>query len=306
MRERASIARRLSTLITAAALATLGFMAVSTSAAHATTSVEGNCESTVTPVVTAVDDGGVNTSVDVTWHDECTNVDYYNIERSDDGGATWTTIATVLTFTRNLAPPSQDGEYLDVDLPCGTYIYRVDAVHAPGHSLPKVSVSLESAPITITVSEDCGGGGGQGTCDQLTGALTLGYYSNKNGQATITGSDLTALSALNLRTATGGNFDPTTKAQLKTWLLNGTATNMSYMLSVQLATLELNILHGLVDPNDVLCQVPGTPTIGDVADAANTFLGLYPTVYGGDPNRVDGDALQTLINEINNDLVTVS
>lgn len=305
MRQQTGMARRLSALIAATALATLGVVVVGMTAAHATTSVEGNCESTVTPTVTAVDDGGVNTSVDITWHDECTNVDYYNIERSADNGATWTTIASVLTFNRTLAPPTQDGEYLDVDLPCGTYIYRVDAVHAPGHALPKVSISLDSAPITITVSEDCSGGGGQGECTQLSGALTLGYYSNKNGQATITNSDLTALDGLNLRTAGGGNFDPTTKSQLKTWLLNATATNMSYMLSAQLATLELNILHGLVDPNDVLCDVPGTPTIGEVVNDANTFLGLYPTVYGGDPNRVDGDALQTLINEINNDLVTV-
>jgi hypothetical protein len=273
------------------------------------TSVEGNCLLAITPVATALDDT-VNTTVTVTWSDECTNVTSYNIERSADGGATWDTIATDATFDRLLAPPHQEGSYTDANLPCGTYVYRVIAVHKPGQAPPKTSISLDSNSVVVTVSEDCGGGN-TGECTQLTGALTLGYYSNKNGQATETDADFTFLNALFLRNAAGADTNFTSlvlannRKAFASWLLNATSKNMSYMLSAQLATLELNIRHGLVDPDDVLCEVPGTPTIGAIVALAETFIADHDKVLGGDPNRVDGDALQTLINEINNNLVSV-
>ena len=51
---------------------------------------------------------------------------------------------------------------------------------------------------------------------------------------------------LNLRNADGSNFDPTTPAQVKTWLSKATATNMAYMLSAQLAAMALNVNNGKV------------------------------------------------------------
>jgi hypothetical protein len=91
-------------------------------------------------------------------------------------------------------------------------------------------------------------------------AKTLGWWKN-SGNSSITGADLCALTALNLRDAKGNNFDPISAATcaangnptgttltngrkaLATWLGNATATNMAYMLSAQFATMTLNTRH---------------------------------------------------------------
>jgi hypothetical protein len=283
-------------------------MAVGVTAAYATGSVEADCMATVTPVATDNGDG----TASLAWSDDCSNVinngqsnSYYNIEVSTDGGTTWTFLAGPIYTDRLVGSPGQNGAVgpFAID-PCTSYTFRVIAVVETGHGnhvVTSISKPSNTLPATGT---DCGGGGGPGQCTQLTGALTLGYYSNKNGQATITSSDLAALSALNLRDAKGNNFDPASKTQLKSWLLNGTATNMSYMLSVQLATLELNILHGLVDPNDTVCEFGGE-SIGDIVADANAYLATHGVVLGGDPARPYGASLETIIDEINNDLVSV-
>lgn len=283
-------------------------MAVGVSSAYATTSVENDCMHTVTP--TAVDNGDGTASL--TWTDECSNVinngqssGYYDIEVSTDGGATWTFLLGPVFTDRLLGSPGQNGA-VDVGTidSCTAYTFRVVAVVETGRGNHVVtSISADSNTLAAT-GTDCGGGGGTGTCTQLTDALTLGYYSNKNGQATITSADLVALDALNLRNANGTNYDPASKTDLKNWLLGGKATNMSYMLSVQLATLELNILHGLVDPADQVCEF-GDETIGDIVTDANTFLGTHGTVLGGDPARSYAASLETIIDEINNNLVSV-
>src|SRR5439155_11024709 len=60
------------------------------------------------------------------------------------------------------------------------------------------------------------------------GGLTLGFWSNKNGQALETAADFTFLNVLCLRTAAGLNQDFTgftlsaNKTALNTWLLGGT------------------------------------------------------------------------------------
>ena len=308
MRQRTGMTRRLTTLVAAAALATLGLMAVGVTSAYATGSVEADCMATVTPTAVVNPDGTASLS----WHDDCSNVinngqsnSYYNIEVSTDGGITWTFLDGPIYTDRLVGSPGQDGLVGPYTLdPCLSYTFRVVAVVETGHGNHVVtSISRDSNTLPAT-GTDCGGGGGQGDCTQLTGALTLGYYSNKNGQATITSSDLATLDALNLRNANGTNFDPTNKTQLKSWLLNGTATNMAYMLSVQLATLELNILHGLVDPNLTVCEFGGE-SIGDIVNDANTYLATHNLVYGGDPTRPYAASLETIIDEINNNEVSV-
>jgi hypothetical protein len=44
--------------------------------------------------------------------------------------------------------------------------------------------------------------------------------------------ELNLLRALNLKNPDNTDFDRTTYAQFRTWLLNGNAVNMNYMLSV--------------------------------------------------------------------------
>ncbi len=308
-----TLARRFAAVLTAAVLTILGVVAVNVSAAWATGSVENDCMHTVAPVAT--DDGDGTASL--TWSDECANVinngqsnSYYNVEVSTDGGATWTFLAGPVYTDRLVGSPGQNGA---VDLgaidSCTAYTFRVIAVVETGnghHTVTSISMNSNTLPVT---GVDCGGGGGTGTCDQISRALTLGYYSNKNGQATLSASDFVALTALNLRNADGSARDftgalATNKTNLAKWLLGAKATNMAYMLSAQLATLELNVLHLLVDPSDQVCEF-GNETIGDIITDADSYLSSHGVVLGGDASRPYAASLETIIDEINNDLVSV-
>src|ERR1700675_2564536 len=107
---------------------------------------------------------------------------------------------------------------------------------------------LHTTPTTVVITLGVGQHGdvifGNVCLGGGTGALTLGYWSNKNGQKIETAADFTLLTSLNLRTATGGNQDFTgnlaqNKTTLNTFLLGANATNMANMLSAQLAAMEL-------------------------------------------------------------------
>jgi hypothetical protein len=147
------------------------------------------------------------------------------------------------------------------------------------------------------------------------GGHTLGYWSNKNGQATlgqIPGA-LTALSALNLVDASGNPFDPGTYTPLRTWLLNATATNMAYMLSAQLAAMKLNVmadaagLPGFVD-GDALVYAPGVSeanaagfiSINDLITAANNSLGSDGYTPAGDAYRDVQETIKNALDDANN------
>lgn len=93
-------------------------------------------------------------------------------------------------------------------------------------------------------------------CTGKGGGLTLGYWSNQNGKRDMEnygygGMDalLAGLSALNLKDWNGSDFNPPSKGYnaFRTWLLQGNATNMAYMLSVQLSAMWLNVKTGKVN-----------------------------------------------------------
>jgi hypothetical protein len=137
------------------------------------------------------------------------------------------------------------------------------------------------------------------------GGLTLGFWSNKNGQAVMTAagmsSELAALSALNLRNASGSNFDPATYAGFRTWLLNATATNMAYMLSAQLAAMKLNVLAGFVNPASIVYSpVLGFITVGNLLAAADASLGANGLTLSGSPDRAAQEALKNALDAANN------
>lgn len=127
-----------------------------------------------------------------------------------------------------------------------------------------------SNPVTVTLAD------GQqqlvqfgNTCLGAGGGKTLGFWSNKNGQKLIGPAELALLSGLNLVNANGTAFDPATREQVKTWLLNAKATNMAYMLSAQLAAMELNVQSGRVDGADLVFA--GTAPAGcDIAGLSST------------------------------------
>jgi hypothetical protein len=141
--------------------------------------------------------------------------------------------------------------------------------------------------------------------------LTLGYWSNKNGQKVVTASDLTFLSGLFLRNANGSDFDPTTAAKLSTWLLSANATNMAFMLSAQLATMELNVRHPGVSGGALVfagtppagCSVTvdnGFITVNNLMTAANALLGTNPVTVAASPARSCEEFVKNALDGANN------
>jgi hypothetical protein len=140
-------------------------------------------------------------------------------------------------------------------------------------------------------------------CLRPSGGKTLGFWSNKNGQATMNDGgtmapELAMLTGLNLRKANGADFNPATYAAFKTWLLSATATNMAYMLSAQLAAMDLNVEAGLV--NGDAFYIPYGGTINQLMTAANNALGADGYTPAGDPNRSTQETLKNYLDALNN------
>jgi hypothetical protein len=166
-------------------------------------------------------------------------------------------------------------------------------------TLNPVTVSLDSGDCkTVEFGNLCLGAGG---------GLTLGFWSNKNGQKLFGDDDLALMVGLNLRNADGSNFDPASYDAFRTWLLSATATNMAYMLSAQLAAMELNVFNGKVD-GGALIYAPGTfaantlgfATVNNVTAEANTELGLHGLTLADSPYRAYQEALKNALDLANN------
>ena len=152
------------------------------------------------------------------------------------------------------------------------------------------------------------------------GGLSKGFWTNKNGEAKINdnggaASELNTLSVdYNLVNANGTPFNPTTYSQFKAWLGSATATNMSYMLSAQLAAMILNVESGSVSgasliyaPELIPFATPGlTPagfiSINDLILAANTALGADGFTPSGDLNRPVQEALKNVLDRGDNNI----
>lgn len=144
------------------------------------------------------------------------------------------------------------------------------------------------------------------------GGKTLGFWSNKNGQALITnGGDLGFLYELNLRDSKGNAFNPTNYSTYKKWLLNGDAVNMAYMLSVQLSAMEMNVYNGLVDNNAIIyapyadcANELGFVSISTLMTYANDLLsGINPIMIGSDsPDRAKFEAVKNALDRANNNM----
>jgi len=159
-------------------------------------------------------------------------------------------------------------------------------------------------------------------CLGAGGGLTLGFWSNKNGQNLENAADFTFLTGLCLRTAGGSNQDfngnlTQNKSALHDWLLNASATNMANMLSAQLAAMELNVRHPVVTGTALVyggdCvkayqqsqQLPGSNgfiTINDLMTAANTELCLHGTTLSGSPFRAFQECMKTTLDQANNNI----
>ncbi len=138
------------------------------------------------------------------------------------------------------------------------------------------------------------------------GGKTIGYWSNKNGQAAMNnmaggmGGALAFLSGLNLKDAQGNDFDPATYDAFKSWLLSANATNMAYMLSAQLAAMELDVRAGYVAGASTVWTGSTFITVNDLMTAANSALGADGLTLAGDPNRSIQEYLKNALDAANN------
>lgn len=146
-------------------------------------------------------------------------------------------------------------------------------------------------------------------CKKGSGGRTPGYWSNQNGYNRMMdggelNSELGLLSSLNLVGATGTAFDPASYSSFRTWLLDGNAVNMSYMLSVHLAAMTLNVESGLVNGDSFF--MPCNCTINELLEDANLALGADGYTPAGDPNRATQEQLKNWLDQLNNGALVVS
>jgi hypothetical protein len=154
-------------------------------------------------------------------------------------------------------------------------------------------------------------------CIGAGGGLTLGYWSNPNGQRSETASDFTALTALNLVNGQGTAQDfigtlNQNKTSLRNFLLGANATNMANMLSAQLAAMKLAVLHGFVNGSALVyapalsaCGTAGLSSLGfisinDLMTAANQSLFDHPYTPAGNPDRACQETLKNALDDANN------
>ena len=145
------------------------------------------------------------------------------------------------------------------------------------------------------------------------GGNTAGFWGSQTGQLLTTSDDLTFLSSLYLRNAKGLDFNPTTVKGLSDWLLKASTTNMAYMLSAQLAAMELSVRHSYVS-GSALVYAPdlltsgtvtglnggGFITVNDLMAAAAAEIQAHAVTRVGSLDRPFQEALKTALEDANN------
>ncbi|MDP2232391.1 MAG: hypothetical protein Q8K89_02055, partial [Actinomycetota bacterium] len=130
------------------------------------------------------------------------------------------------------------------------------------------------------------------------GGYTLGYWSNKNGQAVLAANSpawMSLLGGYNLVGANGSAFDPTSYAGFRTWLLKADATNMSYMLSVQMAATLLDIKYKGMDLTGLGVVIGGEwVSLADVISGANAFLAANPVTRDASAYRAEAEMYKNI------------
>src|SRR6266550_4037701 len=138
-------------------------------------------------------------------------------------------------------------------------------------------------------------------CTSPSGGLTLGFWSNKNGNKLLTGNAngtgttllpavVTLLNSCQMRNANGTvHVFTNTYSAFRSWLLSATATNMAYMLSAQLAALKLDVNFTFVDGNAFdLCS---NSTVNGLIATACDQLAMDGNTVAGNPTRIGQEHL---------------
>ncbi len=147
---------------------------------------------------------------------------------------------------------------------------------------------------------------------------TLGFWSNKNGQTTMGGNAgaayLGGLSSTTpgpkfFRNAGGGLQTFGSYSVFRTWILSATASNMAYMLSAQLAAMELNVQY-FGQSGSALVYAPGATsanslgyaTIQNLMDEAENSLAVNGNTVASGATRTYQEALKNALDKANNNL----
>jgi hypothetical protein len=153
-------------------------------------------------------------------------------------------------------------------------------------------------------------------CLGTGGGLTLGFWSNKNGQGLVNQPDVDYLNGLYLRDSAGNNLQwagslSIQKTALKNFLLGANATNMANMLSAQLTAMELNVRHNNVSGGALVyapCLIGseanetalGFITISDLMAAAEAELQAHGIATAAGAIRDYQECLKTTLDRANN------
>ncbi len=269
--------------------------------------------------------GSVTDNASFTWTDGCninvTAKKFYDLNTNglDDDNlpvANWAISLSGIDENNNtVGPISQltgaDGTTVFAGLAKGSYTVTEGTLAGWVHTTAtSASLNLTTCanPPTVLFGNVCLGSGGNN-------GKGKGFWTNKNGQALLTGSRLCALNALCLRNADGSNFDPVAgcpassgaqlnagKTNLKNWLQGAHATNMSYMLSAQFAALKLNVLLGYVDgtkliyaPGTNAANAAGFASVNAVMAEADAILCANPVISAGNPLRARAEAVKNAL-----------
>jgi len=201
-----------------------------------------------------------------------------------------------IPFTGSTTFTTAQGDRLTVTLsssvssgsPVGVYAITLGVTGAASAKyLPVAAGSM----YVVTIGQEAG-----------SGARNFAFWDNSRNAMLISAADLLGEDNLNLVNVAGSAFDPTTAAQLQSWLQSGNAKNAATWLSVQLATMDLNVLSGYVKNSDMVCAANLLPyagtaysvtgldgggfiSVGNLMTLANNALRQYPKATGGDVFR---------------------
>lgn len=134
----------------------------------------------------------------------------------------------------------------------------------------EVSV-VDERPITgLNFGNVCVGGGG--------GKL-LSFWAGRKGAELVSTADVAKLSEMELK-GEGGDFDPSSHAELAKWLEAAPTGNVNMALSAEMAALKLSTLHGFVGEEALVraqgahsANVSGFSTVRELLYEVNSVLG---------------------------------
>lgn len=199
------------------------------------------------------------------------------------------------------------GEYTFADLPAGHY-----EIHeaAPPVGSCWHQTAPEGGHYALDLHEDeivSGLDFGNVCMTTTTGGYTIGFWGNKNGQAKLAANPgwTALLSSLNLVKKDGTAFDPADYAAFKAWLRAAEATNMSYMLSAQMAATVLNINYMGARYSGYGVVIGGSwVSIPSVIAQANAFLAANPVTTSG-AARTTAEMYKDIFDGLNNNSLMV-